>query len=35
MISEGVYETANYQTSTKKIFINFDGGLSSFEVNRY
>ncbi|MBY0542385.1 MAG: DUF5668 domain-containing protein [Sphingobacteriaceae bacterium] len=35
MISEGVYETANYQSSTKKIFINFDGGLSSFEVNRY
>lgn len=35
MISEGVYETANYQSSTKKVFINFDGGLSSFEVNRY
>lgn len=35
MISEGVYETSNYQSSTKKIFINFDGGLSSFEVNRY
>lgn len=35
MISEGVYETANYQSSTKKIFINFDGGLSSFEVDRY
>ncbi len=35
MISEGVYETANYQSSTKKIFINFDGGLSSFEVERY
>lgn len=34
-ISEGIYETANYQSSTKKIFINFDGGLSSFEVNRY
>lgn len=34
-ISEGVYETPNYQSSTKKIFINLDGGLSSFEVNRY
>lgn len=34
-ISEGVYETSNYQSSTKKVFINFDGGLSSFEVNRY
>ncbi len=34
-ISDGVYETPNYQSSTKKIFINFDGGLSSFEVDRY
>lgn len=34
-VGEGVYETANYQSSTKKVFINFDGGLSSFEVNRY
>lgn len=34
-ISDGVYETPNYKTSTKKIFINFDGGLSSFEVDRY
>ncbi|TCD10285.1 hypothetical protein EZ449_10725 [Pedobacter frigidisoli] len=34
-LSDGVYETSNYKTSTKKIFINLDGGLSSFEVNRY
>ncbi|WP_316799997.1 LiaF transmembrane domain-containing protein [Pedobacter frigidisoli] len=34
-LSEGVYETSNYKTSTKKIFINLDGGLSNFEVSRY
>lgn len=34
-ISEGVYETPNYQSSTNKVFINFDGGLSNFEVDRY
>ena len=34
-LSEGVYETSNYRTSTKKIFINLDGGLSNFEVSRY
>jgi len=34
-IDNGNYETSNYQTSTKKIFINLDGGLSNFEVNRY
>jgi len=34
-ISDGVYQTSNYKTSTKKIFINLDGGLSSFEVDRY
>lgn len=34
-LSDGVYETSNYKTSTKKIFINLDGGLSSFEVSRY
>ncbi|WP_443946069.1 LiaF transmembrane domain-containing protein [Pedobacter sp. AW1-32] len=34
-LSDGVYETANYQSSTKKIFINLDGGLSNFEVKRY
>lgn len=35
LISDGVYETENYQSSTKKVFINFDGGLSNFEVTRY
>lgn len=33
--SEGFYETPNYKTAAKKILINFDGGLSNFEVNRY
>lgn len=34
-IDENTYETPNYKTSANKIFINFDGGLSSFEVTRY
>ena len=34
-MNDGTYETPNYSTSTNKIFINFDGGLSSFEVARY
>jgi len=34
-LKDGTYETPNYQTSAKKIFINLDGGLSSFEVKRY
>jgi len=34
-LSDGVYETSNYKTSAKKIFINLDGGLSNFEVSRY
>ncbi len=34
-IDNGNYETANYKTSAKKVFINLDGGLSNFEVNRY
>lgn len=29
------YETPNYKTATKKVFIVLDGGLSNFEVNRY
>lgn len=33
--ADGYFETANYGTSTHKIFINLDGGLSSFEVKRY
>ncbi len=33
--SEGLYQTSNYEASTKKIFINLDGGLSNFEVSRY
>ncbi|MES2455523.1 MAG: DUF5668 domain-containing protein [Bacteroidota bacterium] len=34
-LADGTFETPNYKTSTKKIFINLDGGLSSFEVKRY
>ncbi|WP_316818754.1 LiaF transmembrane domain-containing protein [Pedobacter nyackensis] len=34
-ISDNIYETPGYKDSKNKIFINFDGGLSSFEVNRY
>jgi hypothetical protein len=33
--ADGTFETPNYGTSTHKIFINLDGGLSSFEVKRY
>lgn len=29
------YETANYKSAARKIFINLDGGLSNFEVSRY
>jgi hypothetical protein len=34
-MSNGTYETSNYGTSTKKIFISLNGGLSNFEVKRY
>ena len=34
-IDENTYESPNYKTSTKKVFVTFDGGLSSFEVKRY
>ncbi|TKC03633.1 LiaF transmembrane domain-containing protein [Pedobacter frigoris] len=34
-LDNGTYETPNYKASTKKIFINLDGGLSNFEVQRY
>lgn len=34
-IDNGNYETANYKAAAKKVFINLDGGLSNFEVNRY
>jgi hypothetical protein len=32
--ANGFYETSNFSSSANKIFINFDGGLSNFEVNR-
>jgi hypothetical protein len=34
-VEEGLYESPNYKTSAKKIFVNLDGGLSNFEVRRY
>jgi hypothetical protein len=34
-IDKNTYETPNYKASTKKIFINFEGGLTSFSVNKY
>jgi len=34
-LKDGIYETPNYKNSTKKIFINLDGGFSNFEVKRY
>jgi hypothetical protein len=34
-LDNNIYETPNYKTSKNKIFINFDGGLSNFEVRRY
>lgn len=34
-IDENTYETPNYKSSTNKVFINFDGGLTSFEVEKY
>lgn len=34
-LSDHIYETPNYKDAKNKIFINFDGGLSSFEVDRY
>jgi len=34
-IDNGNYETPNFKSAAKKIFINLDGGLSNFEVNRY
>lgn len=34
-VQDGWYETPNYKTSTKKVFINLDGGLSNFEVDTY
>ncbi|MNL32293.1 hypothetical protein D3C87_1541350 [compost metagenome] len=33
--ADGTFETPNYSSATNKIFIFLDGGLSSFEVNRY
>ncbi|MCD0488354.1 DUF5668 domain-containing protein [Pedobacter sp. MC2016-14] len=34
-LDDGTYETPNYASADKKIFINLDGGLSNFEVKRY
>ncbi len=34
-ISDGVYETDNYDFAEKKIIMNVEGGVSSFKVKRY
>jgi hypothetical protein len=34
-VNDDTYETSNYKTSANKVFINFNGGLTSFEVDRY
>lgn len=34
-MENGTYETPNFKTAAKKIFISLDGGLSNFEVKRY
>jgi hypothetical protein len=34
-IDNSNYETPNFKSAAKKIFINLDGGLSNFEVHRY
>ncbi|WP_129716381.1 LiaI-LiaF-like domain-containing protein [Pedobacter sp. SYP-B3415] len=34
-LDNGLYETPGYASAANKIFINFDGGLSNFEVDRY
>ncbi len=34
-LGDGVYQTPNYKTASKKIFIILDGGLSSFEVSKF
>lgn len=34
-LDNGTYETPNYKSAVNKIFINLDGGLSNFEVQRY
>jgi hypothetical protein len=32
---DGNYSTPNFDSTSKKIFINIDGGIASFEVKRY
>lgn len=34
-VGDGIYETSNYKSTSNKILINLDGGLSNFEVTRY
>lgn len=33
--TDHIFETSNFNTSSKKIFIKFNGGVSKIEVNRY
>ena len=34
-VSSDLYRTANFDTASKKIFINIDSGVSSLNVDRY
>ncbi|KQS31356.1 LiaF transmembrane domain-containing protein [Dyadobacter sp. Leaf189] len=34
-VSNGLYRSAGYSSSSKKITINFEGGLTSININRY
>ncbi|MDQ7949791.1 MAG: DUF5668 domain-containing protein [Pedobacter sp.] len=34
-LDKNTYQTPNYKTATNKIFINFEGGLTSFKVEKY
>lgn len=34
-VKDNLYESSNFKTATQKVFVNLDGGLSSFEVKRY
>ncbi|MCX6154941.1 MAG: DUF5668 domain-containing protein [Candidatus Kapabacteria bacterium] len=35
LVSENVWQTENFNTSVKKVFIKISGGVSSFKVERY
>lgn len=34
-VGDNLYQTADFKSASRKVFVNLDGGLSSFEVKRY